>query len=326
MGVNLVIGGGWSSQAQASLSYVNSNNMLLVSTSSTSPVLAIANDRLFRLCPADSALAPALVDMIWSYGIKEVIIIQRGDSWGYGIVNLFKPGWLAKGGKVAGDMVRYATETTDFSSYLQLANTAATAAVARQGGNKERVGVLLLSIDEFPIIASQCKSYLPLYDCPFFGSDGTALSQRGMDDASQQVNHMRVFSLQAQSPESVAYTSMQNRYETLTHQQFTSYSAYIYDAAWAIVQSILVTGSTDASRVAAAFPKVCNNMNGISGLCKLNEFGDRAPPPFNIWYYAPGSGKPSVSYIGGVYIPDTKTTTWNNSQLLDTLGYSPSGP
>ena len=48
MGVNLVIGHGWSSQCQAALSYVNENDMILLSASSTSPILAIADDKLFR--------------------------------------------------------------------------------------------------------------------------------------------------------------------------------------------------------------------------------------------------------------------------------------
>jgi branched-chain amino acid transport system substrate-binding protein len=54
-GINVVIGGAWSSQASASLSYVNENDMLLFSPSSTSPDLAIPYDNLFRLCPDDTA-------------------------------------------------------------------------------------------------------------------------------------------------------------------------------------------------------------------------------------------------------------------------------
>ena len=51
-------------------SYVNANKMLMISPSSTSPTSAIANDRFFRMCPADTATAPALADVIWSYGDK----------------------------------------------------------------------------------------------------------------------------------------------------------------------------------------------------------------------------------------------------------------
>ena len=57
-GVTVFEGGGWSSQAQSALSYCNSNGMLMWSSSSTSPTLAIANDNLFRMCTADTALAP----------------------------------------------------------------------------------------------------------------------------------------------------------------------------------------------------------------------------------------------------------------------------
>lgn len=318
MGINLVIGGGWSSQAQASLSYVNSNNMLLVSTSSTSPTLAIANDRLFRMCPADTALTPALVDVMWGYGIKSVIIFQRGDSWGDGIVNLFVPAWIAKGGEIAGDKVRYAAEATEFSNYLQVANTEAQAAITNYG-SASKVGILLLSFNEAPVIISQAKDYPSFYSCTAFGGDGTALSIRIMDDAGVQAQHMKIFSLMAQPPNSAVFNSMKARYESLTRQQFSVYSADLYDAAWAIVQSVLVTGSTDASKVAVAFPNVCNSMNGISGPCKLNQYGDRDPPPFDIWYYAsstpanPGDGSGTSSFIAGSYYNDLKVTTWNTS-------------
>ena len=53
-GINIVIGGAWSSQASASLSYLNENNMLLLSPGSTSPALAIPDDNLFRICPDDA--------------------------------------------------------------------------------------------------------------------------------------------------------------------------------------------------------------------------------------------------------------------------------
>jgi len=331
MGVTIFQGGGWSSQAQASLSYCNSNGMLMWSSSSTSPTIAIANDNLFRLCPADSALAPALVDVMWAYGIKSVIIFQRGDSWGDGIVNLFTPAWKAKGGAIAGEVVRYAAEATDFSNYLQQANGMATTAIAATG-NKEKVGVLLLSFDEFPVIATQCASFTPLYDCPFFGGDGTAVSTRGMDDAPEQVNHMRTFSLMAQNPESSKFYNLKARYEALTNQQYTAYSAYAYDVEFISAQSVVMAQSTSGSDVVPLQMSVADATWGAGGWCHLNEYGDRAAPPFNIWFYAPGleagTGNPvaSVSYVGGVYNPDTKVTTWDTGVLQANLGYLPAGP
>ncbi len=82
-GVDLVISGGWSSMLSASRSYVDDNDMILVGTSSTSPCgLPIPNDRLYRMIPPESYLPNALASIMWSYGVKSVIILQRGDSWG----------------------------------------------------------------------------------------------------------------------------------------------------------------------------------------------------------------------------------------------------
>jgi len=332
MGVTIFQGGGWSSQAQASLSYCNSNKMLMWSSSSTSPTLSIVGDYLYRMCPIDSALAPALVDVMWDYGIKSVIIFQRGDSWGDGIVNLFTPAWKAKGGNIAGEVVRYAAEATDFSNYLQQANTMAEAAVAANGGNVERVGVLLLSFDEFPVIATQCQSFTPLYDCPFFGGDGTAVSTRGMDDAPEQVNHMRVFSLMAQSPESSKFNALKARYEALTNQQYTAYSAYAYDINFVMATSVVMAQSAAGEDIVGLQLGVADATWGAGGWCHLTPDGDRAAPPFNVWFYAPGveagtgEAKASVSNIGGVYNTDTKVMTWDSGMLMSKLGYVPAGP
>ena len=52
-GIDLVIGGAWSSQAAGSLDTVNLYKMLLFSASSTDPALAIPNDNLYRMCTDD---------------------------------------------------------------------------------------------------------------------------------------------------------------------------------------------------------------------------------------------------------------------------------
>ncbi|MCX6649242.1 MAG: ABC transporter substrate-binding protein [Candidatus Bathyarchaeota archaeon] len=321
MSVSIFEGGGWSAHAQSCLSYVNTNNMLMWSTTSTSPTLAIANDNLFRMCPADSALAPALVDVMWSYGIKSVIIFQRGDSWGDGIVNLFTPAWKAKGGEVAGDVIRYAAESTDFSNYLQQANSLAQSAVAKYG-TTDKVGVLLLSFDEAPVILSQAKDFSSVYDCVYFGGDGTAVSQRIMDDAPEQANHMKIYSLMAQSPTSSKFNNLKARFMAITQQQYTAYSAYSYDVGFVLMDSILQAQSKDAKDVIGLQIPLANNLYGAGGWCQMNEFGDRAPPTFDVWFYAPGASKASYSYLAGAYNPDTQTMAWNTG----ILGFTPAGP
>ena len=100
MDVHLVIGGMWSSQACASLSYSNYNDMLIVSPSSTSPHLAIPQDNLFRLVLTDLKYAPAMVSILESKEISAVVVIQRGDSWADGIHHEFQPLFEQGGGEV----------------------------------------------------------------------------------------------------------------------------------------------------------------------------------------------------------------------------------
>jgi len=321
-GITVFEGGGWSSEAQSSLSYVNTNSMLMWSTSSTSPTLAIANDRLYRMCPADTALAPALADALWAFGIKEAAIFQRGDSWGDGIVNLFVPAFTAKGGKITGDKVRYAAEATEFTNYLQQADAQVGAAIKAESGNALRVGMLILSFNEAPVILKQASQFSSVYSIKWFGSDGTALSQRIMDDSPEEGIHVGVYSMLAHQTPSTMFDNLKKRYEDLTKQQFSTYTAYAYDVGTVITNSMLEAQSLKGDDIAALQTPMALNTFGAGGWCKLNEFGDRAPPPFDIWGFFKGDTKPAVGKVVGTYDNDYKQATWDAT----VLGYQPLGP
>jgi branched-chain amino acid transport system substrate-binding protein len=318
-GVDVFIGGGWTSQGTGSLNYVNANKMLMVSPSSTSPTYALANDRFYRMSPADNALPLALADVIWSYGIEELVIIQRGDSYDDGIVNLMVPIFTANGGALAGPVIRYAAEATEFSDHLMQGSTQAEEAITRMGGDTSRVGVLLLAFDEAPQILKQASQYDALYNLTWFGGDGTAKSQAIIDNSPLEANHIKLFSLLARSPDSIKYTDLEARYVAATGEDFSIYRAYLNDAAWVLAKSILEIGSDNATRVAAALPGVCEDFYGATGWCRLNRYGDRAPPPFDIWYYSAGTVVPSKSLSAATYYPDTGATSWNMGALDFTI-------
>jgi hypothetical protein len=92
---------------------------------------------------------------------------------------------------------------------------------------------------------------------------------------------------------------------------FTVFRVYLYDAAWVVAKSILETGSYDTEKVVAVLPSLCDDFHGVSGWCRLNEYGDRVPPPYDVCYYAPGIGKLSENYIAGTYNPNAKEMTWS---------------
>jgi branched-chain amino acid transport system substrate-binding protein len=310
-GVDIFIGAGWSSQGCASLSYVRANKMLMFSPSSTSPTLAIADDPFFRMCPADTAMPPALANILWDYGIREVVVIQRGDSWGDGMMNLFAPLFTAKGGTVS-KVVRYAAEeATDFCPYLLEARTLGEEAITRMGGDTSKVGVLLFSFDEASTLLKQVSQCEVLFNLTWFGIDGTARSVKITTDAPLEANQVKLISLLANAPNSTKYTEIGARYVAATGMPFSVYNGYLYDAAWVLAKSIIETGSENATLIASVLPEICETYYGATGWCRLNEYGDRAPPPYDIWYYAPGATAQSVSTLAGTYYPDNGVTVWN---------------
>jgi branched-chain amino acid transport system substrate-binding protein len=321
-GITIYEGGGWSSQAQSSLSYTNTNSMLMWSSSSTSPTLAIANDRLYRMCPADTALAPALADIMWQFGIKEAATFQRGDSWGDGIINLFVPAFTAKGGKMTGANVRYAAEATEFTNYLQQVDAQIKDALDRQGGDHLRVGMVILSFNEAPVIIKQASQFDSVYNIHWYGSDGTALSQRVMDDSPDEANHIGIYSMLSHQTPSTKFDDLQKRYVDLVKQQFSTYTAYSYDIGTVIVNSVLEAQSQKADDILPIQMGMSLNTFGAGGWCKLNEFGDRAPPPFDVWGFFKGDTKPSVSKVVCTYDNDYKVANWDAA----VLGYTPKGP
>jgi len=317
MGVNLVISGGWSSMLSASLSVINDRDMLLVGTTSTSPSgLSNPNDRLYRMIPPDSALPNSLASIMWSYGVKSVIILHRSDSYGIGFVNLFKPAWFAKGGDFAGEAISYPVDTTEFSSYLEAANIQAQAAKEKYLEG-DRVGILLLSFDEDGLIVSEIENYLPLYDCVMFsGYSHIGLKTPDVFIGNPQASHLKVFTPSAQPFRSSIIEGLKDRYPSGA-SYLDDQGAYLYDSAWAIAVSVLETRSVNASVVAGVFPDVCGRLYGASGWCRLDHRGDRAPLPLDVWFYAQNS-----RLFAGMYAPDTDTIAWNSGEL----GYTPDGP
>ncbi len=314
--VNVFIGGGWSSQAQSALSYCNDNDMLMWSSSSTSPLLSLPDDNLMRMCPDDAIQAPAIAEMLRSHGIEAIIMIYRGDSWADGIRNFLVPNF-EEGGGVIIDEIRYAQEATEFSSYLETAEQKAKDAVETYGA--EHVAIEIIAFRESVTIATQAKDYPTIYSLYWFGSDGTALTQQHIDDAPEASDHLRFYSTLAAPTESSKYADLQARYETIVGQAYGYYTACTYDIGWILTQTILESQSTDALDLIPLQPTACFNSFGASGWNKLNENDDRAVDVYQIWCYKYDDMGTVKNTLAGQYDSPTNTITW----YTDVIGYTP---
>jgi branched-chain amino acid transport system substrate-binding protein len=318
MDVNLIIGGRWSSMAQASLSYVNQNNMLLFSPSSTSPLLAQPNDNLFRLCPIDTLQAPAMAEMLTSYGIEAVLIMQTADAYGDGVYNIFETEYQDRGGVIL-ERIRYAVESSEFSNYLATGDGIVKDAIEEHG--QEHVGVILVATSGAVTMVTQAPDFENIYSVKWFGCDSTSLVQQMIDDATDPANHLKIFSTNASPGESDKYNDLDSRYRSIVGQQPGYYVTTTYDISWIIATSVLQAQSTDADEVVPIIDDVAYNYWGASGWCRLNENGDRYGSDYIIWGYGETSEGVIDNVCYGMYDSKTGEVTW----YADVLGYNPPG-
>ncbi|MCK4820244.1 ABC transporter substrate-binding protein, partial [bacterium] len=280
MDINIVVNSGSSGQVTATLPYVDDNNMLLWSATSTSPLLAFPDDNLFRMIPTDLIQAPALAKVLDSYGIKAVVVIQRSDSYGDGIYNFFEPAFGELGGVVL-ERIRYQAETQEFSTYNQLIEEVTSEAVLTYG--IEHVGILLIGGTTSVVQVSQIDDYPTIRELVWFGSDSVALEQRYVDDATEQSLKVKLISTLPIPGSSEKYWKLAERYKTLTGLQMETLPTNTYDIAWVLMNTVLQQQSVEPEVIIPVQADFCYNFFGASGWTKLNEDDDRAALDYNLY-------------------------------------------
>ncbi len=309
MDVNLFEGGGWDSQAERALSYVNENNMLMWSPSSTSPALEIENDRLYRMCPSDSALPPALTEVMWSYGMRDVVVLHVDDPKTNEVVKQFTLAWAVKGGELASAPVRIDAGSESYSLELLLADTQALNALKKYPGG-ERVATLLLASSEAPAILRQVGGYPSLSSTVLFW-DGETAQLNVVDGGAGEANRLRVFGISPREPSNTLYDGQRYRFENLTKLPFSVEDAYSYDIGFLIVNTIVLAQSHRADDIVALQSPTAYSTFGATGWERLNGYGDRSPPPFDVWYYASFTGGAAHRRLVGTYDPEYNAMWWS---------------
>ena len=256
--------------------------MLLISGSSTSPTLAIPDDRLFRTCSPDDVQAPALADMWETGGAEAVLIFHRGDMWGNNLRNILNEELKDRGIKVL-EKIWYPSESTEFYPYLYRASENITDWIEK-GNDVERVGMQFFSFDELRTIQNQAVGYDYLNDIIWMTTESGGRNQQMLDEAGELAAKTRHFSpLLTFDETSTRYQDFAEKYYELTGEMPGYYTAVRYDACWLLAETIIVTQSTDAGVIAENLIPISETYIGVSGCLALDENGDRIPKTFDIW-------------------------------------------
>ena len=300
MGINLLIGGGWTSQA--SLSFINENDMLLFSPSSTIFGLGIP-DNLFRLNPSDRWYALAEADAMWTWGIKAVIVLY--PSARVGVFNQFVEDFEARGG-MATRGVGYEPGTSDFNDIFSDLDANAQQLIDAFGS--EHVGLLSLttSAEDLMNIIEDAKNFDSVYNLKWFSLGGLRQPQSVIETLPSEAEHLKLFSVESRISDA---KEVEDRFVSMMGMPFTLYTANLYDICWIYALSVFSTDSTDAATIQRVLPEIAAGYNGITGNCELDENGDRAPHVFDIWGVGEMGGTlQSVKYAS--YDSSTGETTW----------------
>ncbi len=285
-GVRIIIGFGWSSFfCSSAYTFGKENNMTLISPSSTSPTYN-REDHVFRLCTNDLKQVSPIAAMIRSLHVSGIVILQRADAWGDGIVGALKELIEAEGGPVI-ETIRYAGEVTTFHRYLDEAEEALQR-LAEEGGTG-KTGVLVISFSEVETILQEATMHPELLSVPWFGSEEIASSARILDEAGEEAVKVRLISPQVDHvPEGDAsrvYMTLNSSYYDETGYDLGFHSANIYDACWIAALSVIEAGTDNGADVQRVLPYVAAGYTGATGRCLLDENGDREKMDYSLLGY-----------------------------------------
>jgi branched-chain amino acid transport system substrate-binding protein len=312
-GVQVVVGPLNSAAAQYILSYANSNHIVLISPSSTSPALAIANDYLFRTAPNDVAQGSADGRMLWDRGAKAVIIIEIHDAYGDGLANATATKFKSLGGTVI-DTIPYDESATIFTSQVDTIYSDYTAKNSTSGP----IAIDAISFQEFGTIIQEMNSAHPSListKMPWFGTDGEAQNSIIANSTSS----VGALAAKVRLP-STLYAAVNNTKTFAFQTAFLAkypgvacdtYCLGTYDDLWLAAQSILQAGSNSGTAIQADISSVASNTFGLTGWMGLQPSGDRIPTSYQIWKVV-SSASGGAWVLAGSWDQATDNISWTS--------------
>ena len=280
-GIKFVLGPESSAEVRNVKSYADSNDMILISPTSTSPSLAIV-DNIFRLIPDDTQQGKVLALLFQEEGIKAVVPIYRADVWGDGLYKSTRSNFEALGG-VVDNGIRYSPDVTVYSTEAVLLSALVERYVDIY--SRDEVAVLMIGFSETVHLLNFADSYELLREVRWFGSDGSSNDGTISSDpiASSFTHDVRFVSTQFATSTNDRYQHVNDYFIDFKGSAPNAYAFSSYDSVWILGKAILETESTDPLIIRDSLIDVASRHTGAIGTVNLNEFGDLAISDYDLW-------------------------------------------
>ena len=312
-GAKIIVGPATSTAVSAAKGYADANNIILLSYSSTSPLLSIKGDNLFRLVPDDTYQGKIIAQRMINDGIKVIVPFWRSDIYGNALYNSTKSNFEKLGGKVE-EGINYHPYTGKFATSLHRINFImwnqdleklsgiVSDAVRKYGVHS--VGVYIISYDEITPILIQAPLYGMLENVRWYGSDSTAQNHhitKNVDSALFAMNTNFTNPLYSISNETEESHALEKELEKKLHEEGSiTYPAIAYDSYWIAALSLDKNSTiiSDKENFSKSFKELvvetAESFEGMSGQIKLNAAGDRMGGNYDFWIV--GKDKDTQSY------------------------------
>jgi branched-chain amino acid transport system substrate-binding protein len=313
-GVSVVVGPLNSGATGAILNAANTDHVVLLSPSSTSPALSVSNDYLYRTAPTDVYQGAADARTMYQQGVRGLIIVYRDDTYGDGLFNYTMAKFNTIGGSgVTVDAVPYAASGgVNFGPVAQTINTDYQALVSKYGA--DAVAIQAISFEEVGYLLDAVQASYPTLlqtHQPWFGSDGEQGDENLVNSTyASLMTQVELVSSVFGYTTSAKTTALCQQFAGQSSLSCDSYSLGSYDDVWLAALSILDCGANSGPCVQQVLPSVASNYYGVTGWTGLTSAGDRLGGDFQFWCVLPSSSGGAQWTLCGAWSAGTDTTTW----------------
>jgi branched-chain amino acid transport system substrate-binding protein len=309
LGISIVIGPYSSSELAFIKDYADSNGIVLISPSSVSISLAIANDNVFRLAPNDNHQVKAISKYFEYTGIGKINAIFRDEVWGKGLIDAVENNTISKVQFVL--KTSYSTDLQDFMASVSIINNSVDNSL-KNGKDTNKLGCYIACFNEGTNVLAEAAKYPALREVKWFGTSAFALnSTLILNQTASEFAITTDFTCPVYGLDDNANSSWEpifNQLKSTLKRDPESYALVAYDAFnVAFNASVLLKNKDnlkDIFDLKSAVIYLTKEFSGITGKLDLDSFGDRLYGNYDFWKIKK-NGLKYDWYKTAVYLTDT---------------------
>lgn len=302
-GGRIILGYMTSAELRSMKNDTDARGMIVISSGSTSPTLAIPGDSIYRVVSDDSAQGRAMAAYLVRENVTAIVPLWRGDLWGDDLKDATEQAFAAEGG-VTTRGVRYLPEDPDINATVLALDLLTGNTIEKYGAN--RTGVYAVTFNEIADIMKRAENTGNLSRLRWFGSDGnTGIPQlTGTGPAARFADETNftgiIWGVSGSRPGDAAVI---DRITKRLGREPDGQAIALYDTLWVLADMHCdIRNATNQDQIARALNHYFNSSIGVSQEMALNDAGDRVLASYDITRAGPGTSGTKWYHIGEMEI------------------------